>query len=202
MLNGSDITSKLWQLAGAFDDSKLGVKIIKETNTAWGTADAIVMTVKHEFLERPMVREILLVGQGGPLISVMHNVEFYLKKPYRKQGIGAYSLALEAMAASQLQFAKIVANAANHPDVGWVVWPKLGYDAIIDDDILQKMRAELDAIGMPHHPGTLRISDLWDIDRYDLWETYGAGCIMEFDVSSADTWSMKRIAEVIGNEDE
>ncbi|MCS0608768.1 hypothetical protein NX773_11385 [Massilia solisilvae] len=124
-----------------------------------------------------------------------------MKKAYRGQGIGAFSLAIEAMAASQLGFAKIVANAANHPDVGWVVWPKLGYDAVVEPDILLKMKAELDAAGVNYVAGQFRISDLWDSGHYDLWERFGCGCIMEFDLSSEESWSMRRIAEVISNEE-
>ncbi len=199
VLNGTDITNSLWQLAGAFDGSKLSVKV-KITNTVWGKAEAIVLSVEHEYLERPMVREILLVLEAGVPISVMHNVEFYLKVPFRGQGIGAFSLAYEAMAASQLGFAKIVANAANRPDVGWEVWPKLGYDAVIEADVLRNMQNDLDCAGIKYVAGSLRISDLWDSGHYDLWKRHGTGCIMEFDVSSEDSWSMRRIAEVIRNE--
>lgn len=169
--------------------------------TAWGKTNAIVLTVHHPYLERPMRREILLVAEQGLLISVMHNVEFYLREPYRGHGIGAFSLATEAMAASQLGFTKIVANAANHPDAGWVVWPKLGYDAVVENDVLQKMQSELDTLGIGYVAGHFRISDLWDSGHYDLWEKHDAGYIMEFDVSSVDSWSMRRIAEIIGNGD-
>jgi hypothetical protein len=119
----------------------------------------------------------------------------------RGHGIGAFSLATEAIAASQLGFTKIVANAANHPDAGWVVWPKLGYDAVVENDVLQKMQSELDTLGIGYVAGHFRISDLWESGHYYLWEKHGAGCIMEFDVSSFDSWSMRRIAEIIGNGD-
>ncbi|MFZ4878086.1 hypothetical protein ACL9RI_23625 [Janthinobacterium sp. Mn2066] len=196
ILNGHDITARLWQLAGAFDGSKLSVKI-SSSSTIWGETEAVVLSVEHPYLKRPMIREILLIPQGGLLLSVMHNVEFYLKQPFRGQGIGAFSLATEAIAAWQLGFTKIMANAANHPDVGWIVWPKLGYDAIIEPDILTRMKADLDIRGIDYHAVQLRISDLWDSGHYDLWEKHGCGCIMEFDVSSVDSWSMQRIAEAI-----
>lgn len=196
-IGGVDVTNRLWQLAGAFDGSILTVKIKKRVRTVWGTTDAVVLSVEHEYFEVAMVREILSVPDQGATISVMHNVEFYLRKEYQGQGIGAHCLAYEAMAAFQLEFSKIVANAANHPDVGWKVWPRLGYDAIVDPDILQKMQDELTQRGVVSSPGGLRISDLWDQGHFDLWEKYGTGCMMEFDVSSRHSWSMQRIRERI-----
>jgi len=196
-IGDEDITDRLWQLAGAFDGSILTVKIKKRVPTQWGRSDAIVLSVEHEFLERAMVREILSVPDQGATIRVMHNVEFYLRKECQGHGIGAYCLAYEAMAAFRLEFSKIVANAANHPDVGWKVWPRLGYDAIIEPDILQKMRHELAERGVVPGPQGLRISELWDRGHFDLWEKYGTGCMMEFDLSSGQSWSMKQIRERI-----
>ncbi|MDQ1813414.1 hypothetical protein RBA41_08870 [Massilia sp. CCM 9210] len=195
-MDGIDVTERLWELAGAFDGSTIDVKI-KPRNTAWGQIDAILLVVKHDVLERPMRREILLVPEGNVVIRVMHNVEFYLRKAYRQQGIGTFALATEARAAFELGFTKIIANAANPPDVGWRVWPKLGYDALVDVDVLQRMQKDLDDIDFDYVQGCLRISHLWDHGLYSLWEQHGAGCIMEFDVSSVDSWSMRRIAEII-----
>lgn len=200
VMDGTDLTARLWELAGAFDGSIVEVKI-KSLNTAWGMADAVVLTVRHAVLERPMRREILLVPEDDIHIRILHNVEFYLKKAYRQQGIGTFSLATEASAAFQLGFKKIIANAANVPDVGWRVWPKLGYDALIDQDVLRKMQDDLDAMNFDYEQGALRISHLWDSGLYPLWEEHGAGCIMEFDVSRADSWSMRRLAEIIQNKD-
>jgi GNAT superfamily N-acetyltransferase len=195
-INGKDISDRLWELAGAFDGSTLTVKI-QSRQTDYGKVDAIVLRVKHEYLERPMLREILSLQDGDLVFSHMHNVEFYLKKAYHKHGIGTYSLAVEARAAYEIGFTKIIANAANQPAAGWRVWPKLGYDAVVEPDILQKMQPDLAAAGLTYVAGELRISDLWDNGNYEFWERHGAGCIMEFDVSSTDSWSMKRIGEVI-----
>jgi GNAT superfamily N-acetyltransferase len=200
LMDGYDVTERLWELAGAFDGSIIDVKV-KPKKTAWGPADAIFLTVRHDALERPMRREILLVPEADLVIRIMHNVEFYLKKAYRQQGIGTIALATEARAAFELGFTKIVANAANAPDVGWRVWPKLGYDAVVDPDVFQKMQKELDDLNFSCVQGHLRISHLWDSGLYFLWEDHGAGCIMEFDVSRADSWSMRRIAEIIQNMD-
>ncbi|PWF41426.1 hypothetical protein C7C56_024585 [Massilia glaciei] len=82
---------------------------------------------------------------------------------------------------------------------GWEVWPKLVYDAVIEADVLRKMQDDLDAAGIVYSGRNLRISDLWNSGHYNLWKKHGAGC-MEFDVSSEDSWSMRRIAEVIGSE--
>lgn len=200
VMDGNDVTARLWELAGAFDGSIIDVKI-KPQKTAWGRADAIFLTVRHDALERHMRREILLVPEADFVIRIMHNVEFYLKKAYRQQGIGTIALATEARAAFELGFTKIVANAANAPDVGWQVWPRLGYDAVVDPDVFQKMQKELEDLNFACVQGHLRISHLWDSELYFLWEDHGAGCIMEFDVSSADSWSMRRIAEIIQNMD-
>lgn len=196
ILDGVTIDDKLWQLAGAFDGSILDVTI-EQVNTIWGEVQAFVLTVNHpELLEKPMVRKILSVEEGAE-INVMDNVEFYLKKPYRGQGIGRSCLLVEAVAAHDLAFIKIVANAANHPDVGWVVWPQLGYDAEIDDDILMKMQVQLDLACFQPCGAKARISDLWDQGLFNLWEEHGSGCIMEFDVSSGESWSMKRLMNAV-----
>lgn len=195
-----DISGRLWELAGAFDGSTLTVTIASSVQTAWGEADAIVLSVTHDILEKPMLREILVIP-SGEFYLVMHNAQFYLKKEFRQQGIGRACLAVEAAAAHDLEFTKIVANAANRPDVGWIVWPKLGYDAVIEPDVMKKMHDELVAAGLSTATGSLRISDLYDSNNYQLWEKHGAGCIMEFDVSALDSWSMRQLGTVINKED-
>jgi GNAT superfamily N-acetyltransferase len=116
-----DITNRLWELAGAFDGATIKVRINKII-TALGKTDAIVLKVIHpDLLERPMVRRLLFLEDGKVAINIIENVEFYLKEEFRGQGIGRICLITEALAANQLGFSKIITNAANHPDIGWVV---------------------------------------------------------------------------------
>jgi GNAT superfamily N-acetyltransferase len=193
-LNGECIDDKLWKLAGAFDGSTLQVTLEEKIDSVWGPIDAIVLTVTHELLlERPMVRKILAISENGKDMFVMENVEFFLKPQYQQKGIGRACLSVEAETANSLQFFQILANAASHPHVGWKVWPKLGYDAKIDDDIIKKMHTD-PIFGRFVANGEDRISNLWDQGLFDLWETYGDGCMMEFDVASATSWSMRRLA--------
>jgi GNAT superfamily N-acetyltransferase len=200
VMDGHVIDDRLWELAGAFDGSELTVTL-EETRTVWGPVKSFVLTVRNEvLLEKPMVRKIIHVD-GDDEISVMDNVEFYLRAPFRGQGIGRASLYVEAVAAYELGFSKILANAANPPDAGWVVWPKLGYDADIDDDILANMQGDLISAGFIPHGKKVRISELTEQGLYWIWERYGRGCIMEFDVSAPDSWSMSILAGAKSSEE-
>ncbi|MBB3196165.1 hypothetical protein [Roseateles terrae] len=197
--NGKDITHRLWELAGAFDGSRLTVSRLT-VGTEHGQVEAIKLKVCHDvLLALPMQRWLYSVDDGQAWVHVIENVEFYLREEYRGQGIGRISLLTEALAANDLLFDKIIAIAAGSPQdqrhVGWKVWPKLGYDAVIAKDILDRMpphrlsRAGIDPTS------EVRISDLLDQGLYDLWVTHGEGCIMELDVRSLSTWSMQRLAD-------
>ncbi len=198
--NGKDITDRLWELAGAFDGSLLTVSRLT-VGTEHGEVEAIKLKVCHDvFLARPMQRWLYSVDDGQAWVHVIENVEFYLRDEFRGQGIGRISLLTEALAANDLSFDKIVAIAAgsphDHRHVGWKVWPKLGYDAVIARDILARMpRDRLSRAGIDPD-SEVRISDLQDQDLYDLWVTHGEGCIMELDVRSLSTWSMRRLADI------
>lgn len=194
-----DITNRLWELAGAFDGCTVQVR--KATvGTDFGKVDAIKIRVTHPFLlERPMQRWLYRMQEDEVVLDVIENVEFYLKKAYRKQGIGRACLLTEALAANELGFDRIVAIAAGSPadtkNTGWKVWPKVGYDAVIPSDIIAKIpAAKILEIGLDPTK-EIRISELFELGVYDLWETYGEGCIMALDVSSLDTWSMKQLAQ-------
>ena len=198
VFDGVDITGRLWELAGAFDGSILQVR--KGTiGTDFGKVEALKLKVQHpKLLARPMQRWIYRVDDGSSVLDVIENVEFYLKAEYQGQGIGKASLITEALAANDLKFDRIVAIAAGSPsdrkNVGWRVWPKLGYDTMIPSDILGKMPPDqLLEVGLDPG-GEIRISDLIAKGLYDLWEVHGEGCMMELDVSSLDTWSMKQLA--------
>ncbi|SDA64584.1 MULTISPECIES: GNAT family N-acetyltransferase [unclassified Janthinobacterium] len=199
-LDEKNITSRLWELAGAFDGSDLTVTF-EITETVWGAVPAFVLTVNHKvLLEKPMIRKILLVSEdsnveGSAHLSIMENVEFYLRKDYRGQGIGRECFAVEVAAAHDLGFAKILANAASRPKDGWIVWPKLGYDAVIEQDIYEKIMSRSDAPTSLPPLGVARISDLWEQNLFALWDEHGTGCIMEFDCSSRQSWSMRRLLE-------
>jgi GNAT superfamily N-acetyltransferase len=196
-IDGKDVTNSLWELAGAFDGCTVRVKNLKK-QTASGTFDAIELKVTHpEILKKPMERTILLmIDEDGADYQVIDNVAFYIRDEYQGNGIATNSLLHEAIAAHKLGFSKIFAMAANDPAVGWKVWPKLGYDATIEPDILIKMDTDLMAAGLQKEE--LRISDLLDAGRGDLWEKHGCGCMMEFDVSDIDSWSMTRLLDRTG----
>lgn len=192
-----DITDRLWELAGAFDGSSIRVRRAS-TGTEAGTVDALELKVLHpEFLLKPMVRRIFEVDDGVEVIDVIDNVEFYLKPSYQGQGIGANSLMTQALAANSIGIQKIWAVAAGGNgsiDIGFKVWPKLGYDVQIPEDILQKMpRDQLANAGIDLTKPVL-LSKLLDVGLFSLWEQHGSGCIMEFDVSSLDSWSILRLA--------
>lgn len=197
MFRGEDITERLWELAGAFDGSV--VRVSRSTaGTDAGTVDAIMLKVLHtELLLQPMTRRIFEVGDGVEVIDVIDNVEFYLKPAYRGHGIGTMSLMTQALAANELGIQRIWAVAAGGDgsgDVGYKVWPKLGYDTAIPVDILRKMpQDELIQAGLDVTKPVL-LSRLRDVGLFSLWEEHGSGCFMEFDVSSLDSWSMLRLA--------
>jgi len=193
VVDGRDISDWIWQLAGAFDGSTITVKR-KKTSTPYGVVDALVLEVDApDILERRMVRKILERQDGSQSVTIIDNVAFYIREEYQGHGIATTSLLTEALAAYELGFSMIVATAANSPDAGWKVWPKLGYDAEIPADILEKILPDLTADGRFDLANPVRISMLLDNGRYDLWEREGSGCIMEFDVSSDDSWSMERL---------
>jgi hypothetical protein len=62
------------------------------------------------------------------------------------------------------------------------------------------MREELIADGRVDMNIPVRISTLWTLDLFRLWEKYGTGCMMEFDVSSDESWSMKLLSDVVMKE--
>ena len=200
-----DITDRLWELAGAFDGSVIRVRR-STVGTDAGTVEAIELKVIHSgLLQRPMVRRIFEVDDGVELIDVIDNVEFYLKPDYQGQGIGATSLMTQALAAYSLGIQKIWAIAAGGDgsgDIGYRVWPKLGYDAQIPDDVLQKMpRNQLVSAGIDLTKPVL-LSNLIDVGLFSLWEEHGSGCLVEFDVSSLDSWSMLRLASQLEKDSE
>lgn len=180
MFENTDITGRLWELAGAFDGSEIQARM-STVGTEEGSVQAIRLKVSHPvLLARPMQRWIYRVDDGLSVIDVIENVEFYLNVAYQGQGIGKTSLLVEALAAHELKFQQILAIAAGSPrdrrHLGWKVWPKLGYDAIISKDIVNKMpRERLETVNL-NAGGDIRISDLIDHGIYDLWEQHGEGC--------------------------
>lgn len=192
-----DITDRLWELAGAFDGSVIRVRR-KSNGTEAGTVDALELKVLHpELLLKPMVRRIFAMGDGVEVMDVIDNVEFYLRPSYQGQGIGANSLMTQALAANSIGIQKIWAVAAGgngSSDVGFKVWPKLGYDVEIPEDILQKMPPDQLANAGIDLTKPVLLSKLLEMGLFSLWEQHGSGCIMEFDVSSLDSWSIQRLA--------
>lgn len=198
LFKGKDITERLWELAGAFDGCTLRVGR-KRIKTEQGITEALELKVLNKkLLQKPMVRRIFEVQDDFGIIDVIENVEFYLKEEYRGQGIGKSALLIEAIAANDLGFDRIWAIAAGgsvsgSEDIGYKVWPKFGYDAPIPGDILARMpQSELIQAGLDLTKPVL-LSMLLDSGLYGLWEQYGEGCHVEFDVSSLDSWSMKRL---------
>lgn len=199
-LGDLDLEPRLWELSGACDGSTIRARRSKIV-TSDGRATALVLTVKNEaVLAKPMVRQIYaLADEAESVIDVIENVEFYLREELRGQGIGRTSLQIEAVAAYELGFGHLIANAAGRPgdpqNSGWVAWPRMGYDAEIPPDIVAKMPPQVLAAAGLDADRPLRISDLWDAELYSLWEKYGEGLIMRLDTSSLESWSMRRLLD-------
>jgi len=193
-IDGVDIIPKIWELAGAPDNSAIKVK----RQLLLGKIPVIHITVKNPgFFRKPMIRQIISQSTNSEStpILIIENVNFYLKKEFQNQGVARKSLQLEAKAAQCIQIGEIIANvagSASKPEyTGYKVWPRLGYDAEIADDIMKKIPEE--HIVELKKNGPIKISDLLENNLYKFWEDFGEGCMMTFDTSSDDTKSMQRL---------
>lgn len=156
------------RLSGAMD----GAEVTIVDTTISGNA---TFRVRHEMLddEKPMERSVRRTAQG--FIIINHGLMF--RPEYQRLGIGSRSFAMEVMAAVDLGASSIQTVADGSPSdakfVGWRVWPKLGYDASLNDGELKNLPASLS------HART--VLDLHESKEGELWWLKnGYGRIMTF----------------------
>lgn len=124
-------------------------------------------------------REIRTQGWGPNAPVVMWNAGFTVKPDKRGQGIGTRMFAKQALNASAAGITEISTSAT--PDnasgtVGYVVWPKLGYDAKLPPWTKRKLPENL------AHADT--VQDLYQTKAgRDWWAEHGTTQTMTFDTT-------------------
>lgn len=153
----------LIHLSGAPSGSKL---------TATATETGVALRVSHPVL-MAMVRHIERRDHG---ISIRNHV-FQIQPAYRRRGLGARSLMIQARAAQELGFSAIeldatgdyqLANARYEQDryFGYWIWPRLGFDAPIPASVSNRLS--------PCFRRCTRVSDLMTSQQgRDEWYLHG-----------------------------
>jgi hypothetical protein len=194
------------RLAGAVDYSSVAVTLETTRIVIKGmleSAQAVVLKATNPVVfANPTERHLYKDESGQATIAIISNENFQLQPEFRQMGIGTYALAFQVKAALEAGISRLVANAAGRKDSeysGYVVWPQLGYDGLIPDDIwTQKLPADgIAALGLnPETP--VLISELLRCGGISLWKEYGEGYIMHFDVDASRPMVRKLLAMIDG----
>lgn len=145
-----------------------------------------LMVENTKYLASPMERHIIESNTDGSLaVLVLDNSLFKLSESARGKKIAACSVAYQIHEAKKLGFTKIQTFAAGRPGseyTGWKVWPKMGYDGVVDEQILGKIPpdhlARLKAGG--NEPIT--VQRILDVCGISLWEQCGEAMPMFIDL--------------------
>lgn len=157
-------------LSGAPSDSTVTVtKVV----SAAGDFEAIRLHVHHPCVFS-MARFIRLTADGE---WVIENAKFRIRHDYAGRKLAARSLAIQARAAQELGFRRIVLDAIGdhflaqlrHPEDRWIgywLWPRLGFDAKLPAGAEQRL---------PYHfQGCQRVSELVSSEEgADAWLLHG-----------------------------
>ena len=140
-----------------------------------------------EKLIKPTVRHILKGRVAGEPRLFMYNQYFCLRPIYQGYGIATMALGLQikvALAANITAVFLYAAGSAGSQYNGYWVWPKLGYEGRIPDDIWGGLPDEgLTDVGLdPRQPTT--IQELYASGGENLWRNAGEGYDMYFRVDA------------------
>ncbi len=185
-----------------------GLSII--SNISSGTY--ISLDITEDEYDHQINNEITIPGIGTIIRTIYFNKkrepEFIDNSLFKTEkclpdGLGSRIFAQQVKTASELGFEYISTLAAGHKgsdNVGYYVWPKLGYDTIIDkDDFETRIRKAKDEIKYNYlenwlykntnYKGAMKLSDIYACkagDRFigqELWYKYGGTTGMEFDLT-------------------
>jgi|GEM_PF-5224997 len=180
------------RLAGAVNGSTVEVTLETKYIVVEGrleSAQAVVLRATNpDVFTNRTERHLYMDENGQATIAVISNENFQLRPKWQRRGIGTYALAFQIKAALEAGISRLVVNAVGSKGSkysGYVVWPQLGYDGLIPDDIwTQKLPAEeIAKLGLdPKRP--VLISIFLSCGGLPLWQEYGEGYIMHFEVDA------------------
>lgn len=143
---------------------------------------SFVFEVTHPWLAAPMTRVLWQDADNGQL-TYMANETFFLLPQYQGQGLGARSCAIEVTEVARLGIQFLGCWAAGHPgspDVGYYVWPALGFDADLEDADIALLPAHL------QHCSTLNALFL-EPDGAAHWRAQGGPRYVSFRLEQGST---------------
>lgn len=188
----------IWRLASAMDRCHVRVSLseqmvampdgsVEEISCVLLECECGAAENEEPYLRRPIERRLFQQDDGTHVLDVVGNDSFILEETWQGRGIGTCALALQVEAAHRLGFSHLIADAAGWSGSeysGYAVWPKLGYDGQVPEDVLARFEPDvLTALGLTDMP--LRVSDFMTTpERVAAWEKFGRGFPMKFMLSS------------------
>ncbi|WP_257386387.1 hypothetical protein [Tahibacter caeni] len=188
----------VWRLASAMDGCHVRVSLseqmvvmpdgsIEEISCVLLECEGAVSEGEEPYLQRPIERRIFQQDDGTHVLDVIGNDSFILEEAWQGRGIGRCALALQVEAAYRLGFSHLIADAVGASGgeySGYAVWPKLGYDGQVPEDVLKRFEPGVLAdLGLTQMP--LKVSDFMTTpERVAAWEKFGCGFPMRFMLSS------------------
>ncbi|RXV64129.1 hypothetical protein D1006_40705 [Burkholderia stabilis] len=160
-------------LVGALDGSE--IHVVKD-------GCSYVFEVTHPWLEGPMTRVLWQDADTGQL-TYMANETFFLLPEHQGQGLGARSCAVEVTEVARLGIQFLGCWAAGRPgsaDVGYYVWPALGFDAELGEAEIALLPAHL------QHCSTLNALFL-EADGAAYWRVHGSPRYVSFRLEQGST---------------
>ncbi len=155
-------------LAGAPDDAMVEVSVVPRHGRR-----AIQIRAENAATN---LRILLYQGFDGK--RIVENEQIDVTETRRGQGIGTRQLARQVEQARRLGIAEIQGYAARNDetgDVGYLVWPLLGFEGVLPRDILERLPDNLSA--------ARRVSELiQDVDGRRWWREHGDSLAVFFDL--------------------
>lgn len=166
------------------------VRILKLAEQADGSPAGFSVTSDHPFAEEPVEVIAYRSDDGNALqVSNLHIRKLMLDSAAPDRWC-TIAFGLMAIMAYRLEFREITLYAAGRgpvtpddPDefVGYLVWPKFGFDAPLEPVDLQ---------GAEHLQNCQTVQDVMEIDP-DWWSRHGSGRAMSFDLRpNSRSWNI------------
>jgi len=196
------------RLAGAMAGSVVRVSsdtIITKDSEGTSLIDVptIKLVVENEaYLEKPMERHILEQDTGGAL-AILDNSLFKLNGVSQGKNIAAQSVAYQIHTAKRLGFSCIQTVAAGRPGsmlTGWKVWPRMGYDGVVDEGILAKLPISERMKLPPEAAVPITVQRLLDACGRELWEQYGEAMPMSIDLKKLNHRARSLVSRFVEQE--
>ncbi len=129
---------------------------------------------------------IYQVGDGSDLVEVsryiysdtIKNNTFYLPSDLQGKGIGLRLLLQEVHLAKLYKMTRLSCFASDStPDVGYIVWPKMGFDGYVFVNESGNMVSICDSQYLPTPKNFVKmlVSEYIQLFGYQSWLTYGSG---------------------------